>query len=254
MQNNLINNYLINSEVSENFERILTDHFDGYDSIAYRDLFCFIHGEFPTLAEKTINWKINQLKSIGTLFHVSRGIYSLKKRHEYLPMLSPNLKRIFKTVKKAFPYLNFCVWDSRWFNEFMIHQLFKYQIVIETEKDATESVFNMLFDLKKKVFLNPDKEIFKHYIGFDYEVIIVKPLISESPLIEFEKIMVPSIEKLLIDPLVDIDLFCSQQSELDYIYQTVFKRYHVNVNRMKRYARRRDQLHNFEKRLGRIVH
>jgi hypothetical protein len=90
-----------------------------------KDLFSFIQKEFPSLAEKTIDWKIYQLTSKGILSHISRGIYSLRKKNDYTPELSHYLKRIFKKVKRELPLINFCVWDSRWFNEFMIH-LFEY--------------------------------------------------------------------------------------------------------------------------------
>ena len=85
----------------------------------------------------------------------------------------------------------------------MVHQIFRYYIIVETEKDAAESVFNALTGISKKVFLNTDKEIYqRHIINYD-EVLIVKPLISEAPLLEIEKIKVPTIEKLLIDCLLD---------------------------------------------------
>lgn len=235
----------------ELINKLLT-HFNGISNIPYTDLFAFIQNESPGVADKTINWKINQLKSKGLISHISRGIYSLKKKNEYIPELSPNLKRIFNRVKTNLPYVNLCIWDSRWFNEFMIHQMFKYYIVVETEKDATDSVFNTLSDYSKKVFLDPDKEIYTRYIINHDEVIIVKPLITEAPLLELEKIKIPAIEKLLIDSLIDIDLFAAQQDELDNIYKSVFEKYLVNLNKIKRYARRRDQLSKFESKIEKL--
>ena len=179
--------------LSSGFLNNLYAHFEGNSTISYKDLFPFIQNEFPSLAEKTINWKIYQLKSKDNLSHISRGIYSLKKKNDYTPELSPFLKRIFNKVKRDLPLINFCVWDSRWFNEFMIHQIFKYYTVVETEKDAADSVFNALNGFSKNAFLNPDKEIFRRYISTYDEVIIVKPLISELTLLDVENIRVPSI-------------------------------------------------------------
>jgi len=238
--------------LSSGFLNNLYAHFEGNSTISYKDLFPFIQNEFPSLAEKTINWKIYQLKSKGILSHISRGIYSLKKKNEYTPELSPYLKRIFNKVKRDLPLINFCVWDSRWFNESMIHQIFRYYIVVETEKDAADSVFNALTGFSKNVFLNPDKETFSRYISNYSEVIIVKSLISEAPLLEIENIMVPSIEKLLIDCLIDVDLFAAQQDELDNIYQMVFQKYPVNTNKISRYARRRGQLGELEERIEQL--
>jgi hypothetical protein len=239
--------------MSSGFLNKLYAHFEGNSTISYKDLFPFIKNEFPSLAEKTINWKIYQLKSKGVLAHISRGIYSLKKKNDYTPELSPYLIRVFNKVKRDLPLINYCIWDSRWFNEFMIHQIFRYYIVIETEKDAANSVFNILTGFSKNVFLDPDKEIFSRYIGNYDEVIIVKPLISEAPLVEVENIIVPSIEKLLIDCFIDVDLFAAQQDELDNIYQSVFRKYHVNINKGYRYARRRGQLADFQKKIKQLT-
>jgi hypothetical protein len=173
----------------------------------------------------------------------------MRKKNDFTPELSPYLKRIFKKVKRDLPLINFCVWDSRWLNEFMIHQIFRYYIVVETEKDAADSVFNVLNGFCKNVFLNPDRETFRRYISNYSEVIIVKSLISEAPLLEIENITVPSIEKLLIDCLTDVDLFAAQQDELDNIYQMVFQKYPVNINKISRYARRRGQIDELENKI-----
>jgi len=134
----------------------------------------------------------------------------------------------------------------------MIHQLFRYFIVVETEKDATNAIFNKLTGLNKNVFLDPNQELFNRYVvNFD-EVVIVKSLISEAPLLELDNMMIPSIEKLLVDCLIDTDLFAAQQDELDHIYQSVFQKYEVNLNKISRYARRRGQISELEKRINRL--
>ena len=55
------------------------------------------------MAEKTINWKIYQLKSEGVLSHISRGFYSFRKKNQYHPELSSDLKRIYTRVKRELP-------------------------------------------------------------------------------------------------------------------------------------------------------
>lgn len=228
----------------------LISHFEGTSVLSVKELFDFMKSEFPDVAEKTINWKINQLKTKGVLTHISRGIYSLSRKSVFNPELSSNLRKIYCKVKKELPFINFCIWDSRWFNEFMVHQLFKYHIVVETEKESIVSVFNVISDFKKNVFLKPDAEMFRWYIVNHQEVIIVKPLISESPLQEFDGVKVPCIEKLLIDCLIDVDLFAAQQDELDDIYHSVFNKYLINMNKVRRYARRRDQVAKFDKKIS----
>ena len=59
--------------------------FEGNATIPYSDLFAFFRKEFPDIAEKTINWKIYQLKSEGVLSHISRGTRTILK---YIYMLN----------------------------------------------------------------------------------------------------------------------------------------------------------------------
>lgn len=41
--------------------------------------------------------------------------------------------------------------------------------------------------------------------------------------------------------IIDKDLFATQQGELDFIFNTTFKKYPVNIAKMKRYAMRRNR-------------
>ncbi|MCW3084034.1 MAG: Uncharacterized protein JWP12_1400 [Bacteroidetes bacterium] len=193
------------------------------------------------MPDSTISWRLHQMKSQELIQSLSYGSYSLKSINHFSPNVSSSLKRIYNRVNKEFPYIQICVWDSRWFNEFMLHQMFRFYLVIEVEKDAAESVFNSLTDFSKKVFLNPDDDIFNRYISNFNEVIIVKSLISEAPIAEQEGIKIASLEKLLIDSLSDKGLFAAQQNELEFIYKSVFNKYNLNISKMKRYAKRRNQ-------------
>jgi hypothetical protein len=227
-------------------------NFPDTSSVSSSELHFFLKKEFPDLADKTISWKINQMKAQGILSHLGRGLYALEKKREYIPELSSYLKRIYKKVKKELPFVDLCIWDSRWLNEFMTQQMFRYYIVVETEKDATDAVFNVLTSFGNNVFLDPDAEIFRRYIVNYQEVIIVRPIISEAPLIEIDTIKVPALEKLLIDSMIDKDIFAAQQDELDNIYETVFQKYFINISKTRRYARRRNQLTEFESKIVKL--
>ena len=55
---------------------------------------------------------------------------------------------------------------------------------------------------KGRLFLSPTKKIASTYIDLGCENIIVKPLVTESPLMLDGKVPVPTIEKLLVDTRV----------------------------------------------------
>lgn len=238
----------------ENLKLNATIELDILKKFANKDIFTkgelemYLRQYFPVASGKTISWHIHNLKSNGTISHVSRGVYSLDNKRDFQPQISNTLKRINNKIIKEFPFIQFCLWESKWFNDLMIHQLFKNYLVVETEKDVMESVFNSLTDFSKKVYLNPDHEIFERYIANFNEVIIIKPMVSEAPInIDENGLHLALLEKLLVDALIEKDLFAAQQNELEYIFSTSLKKYKLNINKLKRYARRRNQLDELEK-------
>ena len=66
-------------------------------------------------------------------------------------------------------------------------------------------------------------------------------MISEAPLHENGKITIPTIEKLLVDMTIDVKIYATQQSEIEFIYENAFEKYEINKNKMKRYAYRRNR-------------
>lgn len=205
------------------------------------DLVEIINRKAPGYKATSISWKLHNLKLQGLIQSPGYGTYSYQAKNTVQWSISAALKRYFNKIHKEFPFIEICIWDSRWFNPLMLHQPFKYYIVIEVEKEAAESVFNSMTDVSKKVFLNPTEEIFSRYISNFTEAIIIKPLISEAPIMEQEGIKVATIEKLLVDSVADKELFAAQQGELDYIYRNAWSKYNININKLKRYARRRNQ-------------
>ena len=228
------------------FKNIILDLLKKKEFLSKREIIYYIGKKHPEIQEPSINWQLHQLKIQGLLQTGGYGKYTLAKPKIYEPSVSISLKRIYNKVSRDFPFADFCVWESNWFNEFMLHQLFRFYLVVEVEKDAVESVFNALSDQNKKVFLNPDEEIFNRYILNFNQPIIVKSLISEAPLIEQQGKKLASLEKLLVDCLADKPLFAAQQDEKDFIFKSVFEKYDVNISKLKRYARRRNQLENIE--------
>ncbi|WP_312082161.1 MULTISPECIES: DUF6577 family protein [Epilithonimonas] len=222
-------------------EQHIEHYFKGSDKLSKDRLVFSIKKDFPSWSENTINMYLSKLKKYGVLNNPARGIYEIENKEQFYPKISSNLKRIYNKVNREFPYISFCVWDTIWFNDFMIHQPFKNYVVLEVEKDACESVFLFLSQIMKNVFFNPDEEIFERYIHNVDEVLIVKNLISESPLIERDKITIPTLEKLLVDMLIDASLFSAQQNEKEIIIKNVKQRFTLNELKMNRYASRRNR-------------
>lgn len=158
----------------------------------------------------------------------------------YVPNIPPKLKNLNNKLKKQFPFLDTCLWTTAVFNEFMLHQPGKFFLMVEVDKDAVESVFFLLKDLKYPVFLDPTKEILNTYMPAGKETWIVKSLVTEAPIQKISDLYTTTIEKMLVDLFCDTVILDAQQgSEKDRIFKGAIEKYIINENKMLRYADRR---------------
>ncbi len=235
--------------MEKTIENQITYYFENNKIISKEDLMIAIRNDFPNWSDNTINAYLYLLKKRGVINNLSRGIYTLGKVETFNPQISEQLKKIAYRINKSYPFINYCVWDTSWLNDLMRHQPFKHFVIIEVEKVAVEQVFNDLNNNFSKVYINPDDIFFDRYISALDDVIIVKNLYSEAPTLKRNELTIPTLEKILVDMLIDKELFAAQQGELDFIFKSAFDKYDINEAKMKRYAARR----NREKELERIM-
>ena len=217
--------------------------------ISKEDLIVAIRNDFPSWSDNTINTYLYLLKKKGIINNLSRGIYTLGMIETFNPQINDQLKKIASQIHKTFPFINYCVWNSSWLNDLMRHQPFKNFTIVEVEKVASEQVFNEISYSFSNVFINPDDTFFDRYISTLDQVIIIKNLNSEAPIQRLNDLTIPTLEKILVDILIDIHLFAAQQGELNFIFKSAFDKYDINESKMKRYAVRR----NREEELERII-
>lgn len=197
----------------------------------------------PTVNRNTISWQIHDLKQKGILSHQARGLYALgtaKKQH-YSPGISPFSIELYTDIREELPYTALVLTDTAWFNEFMLHQAFKTYPVLEVEKEAVGTVFGLLTARNKKAFLNPGKEIMENYVPNTEEAIIIKSLISESPINLQAAFEVASLEKMLVDIICDVEIYSAQNAEAEGIFAAALDKYTLNSAKIRRYARRRNR-------------
>jgi hypothetical protein len=135
----------------------------------------------------------------------------------------------------------------------MIHQPGRFYILIEVEKEATQSVFFFLKEEKYPVFVDPTEDIFEKYLSEEKENLIVKSLVTEAPLQKIAGLNTVTIEKMLVDIFSDELIFSAQQgSEMKTIFLEALSKYSVNENRMLRYADRKGKKESFRNYLNSI--
>lgn len=183
---------------------------------------------------------------MGILKRKGRGLFCIGKGISYQPEVSTKIKTIYKKIQKEFPFIEVCIWNTSLLNEFMIHQPGRFYIIIEVEKDAAQSLFFFLKESKYPVFIEPTTDIIEKYLPDEKEVLIVKPLVSEAPLLKVNGVNTVSIEKMLVDIYCDDIIFSAQQgSEMRTIFNEAIEKYSINETKMLRYASRRRRKESF---------
>jgi len=237
--------------VAKTIENTIESYFKSNTQLSREELGSLINRDFPELSEGTITVYLSKLKKAGKINNPARGIYSITDKQIFNPEINQNLKKLYNKIHKELPYIEICVWNTKWLSDLMRHQPFKNYTIIEVDKDGSEQVFNTVNEFIKNVYINPDKEIFERYISSNTEeVIIIKNLVTESPTVKSNKMEIPALEKLLVDIIIDKELFAAQQGELDFIYKSAFNKYAVNTAKMKRYAIRRNKENELERMIN----
>ncbi|MFB9057202.1 DUF6577 family protein [Mariniflexile ostreae] len=222
----------------------LKETFSEKENVKVSDIISFYRQFDDNIKRATVDWRIYDLVNKGILHRVSRGLYSLTESEgkAYIPEINKSLKYLSGKIHNQFPFIDTCIWSTKWLNEFMLHQPFRFYTMLEVENEVMESVFYALKEQGKEVFLDPSEEILNNYVVNSSEPIIITRLTTEAPTQKINKVVTQTIEKLLVDIYCDPVIFAAQQgAELKRIYQTVFDKYKVDTTKMFRYASRRNK-------------
>jgi hypothetical protein len=219
----------------------LVQHFQARDYFSREELYNFYKQFEPELNEHTFGWRIHNLKKKNIIKPLHKGIYTISSRHLFIPEISKKIQKISHSIKSNFTGVTYNLWETRWLMEFTRHQAAVHMIILEADKDIIESIFYLLKDKGfKNVFLKPDRNLMEKYISEENESILVKPMISRSPIQKINKIPVATLEKILVDLFCDTDIFYAYGGvEMVNIYSNAFKYYAINFSKLFTYARRR---------------
>ena len=199
-------------------------------------------------SRNSLSEQLDRLLKSRQLIRTKRGVYSLPEntKKEFWIACSDEMRTINRQIKIQFPFVDYCLWSSSVLAPYMHHIPSLNFVMVDVERDISESVFNFLnSESDKRVFFMPSLVEFERYINAN-ETIIVRPLISESPLQLIDGINTPGIEKILVDIAGDVEFSFLQGMELNNVYATIFERHNVNKNKLLRYATRRGRKEEIE--------
>ena len=207
----------------------------------FADLYSYLNS-IINISKVTLSWYLREMVKENILFKLGRGIYTSRQQQAtcYTPRLRDKAIKIGKLIASAFPFIKASIFDGQILADFQHHISSNNLIYIEVEREAMESVFHWLKGEGYSAYLNPNKDFVYDNIDISKDALIVKPLISESPLIDIRGINTPRLEKILVDILCDDDMDYLHGSEWHYIFDHVINTYSVNRSTLLRYASRRN--------------
>ena len=206
-------------------------------------------GDQWSATKQAMAWQVSELVKAGSLTRVANGLFAISKKQNYQPELSQQAKAVSKYLHEQFPLLTFCMYESSHISPLQHHLAYTNTIFVETAREGTETVFHVLSDKYRQVFLSPTQKEMDLYLDQNKRNIFVKPLVSEAPVQGKAEVKVPTIEKLLVDIYCDKDFFYLQGAEYDYIWENAFSLYNINSSTLLRYAARRGVKEEFNKML-----
>lgn len=180
----------------------------------------------PGLPEQTVFSRIRSLERMGLIFQSGRGKYSLGSKPVYKETIYPKMKELNTLLVPEFAGATLC-----------ISSLDNSNILVETDKSEVDGMTVFLRGRYPGVY--GFREAVRSRASLK-DAIVVKSVITDSPLIVTEGLSVPSLEKKLVDLVADRVFFHLDDAALHREFQRAFEVYPINRSRLMRYAGRRN--------------
>ena len=156
---------------------------------------------------------------------------------EYKNIITPKMQAVADHLIDAFEGMNHCITDTG------------RNLIVEVPKGKCDSVRSSLKHEFADVALIRNAYLMMEDL---HDFILVKPLITEAPLYLEEGIMVPNLEKILVDHEADKEYQYLSDEDIQKEYQRAFEVYPVNTSRLLRYAGRKGKKDESLQHIARI--
>lgn len=164
-------------------------------------------------------------------------IFAKSRVMEYRYAITEKMKAVSDILFDAFVGMDNCISDTG------------RNLIVEVPKNMCDEVRTALKQKFQDVAL-----IKNAYPMIDdlHDFILVKPMITESPVFYTEGVSVPELEKLLVDQDSDKEYASLDDAFIQKEFQRAFELYPVNTSRLLRYAGRKGKKEEIQSRIGRI--
>ena len=217
------------------------NRFSGYDEIPCKEINDYFH-EQENLNDGNIKVLLSRWTVRNILSRVKKGVYKLTDKGCVPFRFSSDKlqKQMSELFGEQYPGFKYSIWNTGDLNRLTVHQHLRTFYVFEAKADVLESVFYLFKERNMAVFMSDDRNILQRYMHDAENPLVIKKLVSRSPLVRNDGILHPALEKVLVDICSDRMLFdFVQGAELENIYANALRSYVVNMTKLLNYADRR---------------
>ena len=138
----------------------------GRDSILSREMLISIFNDInPGISDTAIRNRIYNYIRKGILAQVSSKHFSVVVRENWNPATGKDLDEVWKILSGEYRENYFCLWSTKWLNDFVNLQAFNEILFVEAEEIIAQSVYFRLAEEKNNVFFAPDKKEIDFYVA-----------------------------------------------------------------------------------------
>lgn len=217
---------------------LILDFANSRNSFTLCELAGYVHDR-ENISDSGLLWHIRKLIKQNQLSRLSRGLYGKQAKSDFMPSLTEDLRNLYADLTRAFPLIYIVVYSGNDINSLQHHLSANNAIYVEVPKGATEAVFHYLADKKIRAYHRPTEDFMSDYVDLAEKSVIVKALTTEAPIKAVDGVMMPTLEKILVDINADPDFYYLQGNEAFNIMQNALSLYSINAPKMLRYASRR---------------
>ena len=193
--------------------------------------------EMQGIPKSTVYSRIRMLVADGTIKRTGRGVYERTDKPTFAFQVSEAMRNLSNEVSRSFPYIDCCVWDLSPVNTLSQHLTNLNILIVDVDRDAVEAVYQHLRDTHEKVFTT--KRMFDGLADYD-GYILVRRLVTDAPTTNSQGIIVPTLEKFLVDLALDKEFDTFHGHEMQRIFTNAAAQYALHQSRILRYAGRKN--------------
>jgi len=156
---------------------------------------------------------------------------------DYKCVISPKMRTVEDLLVESFVGMNHCISDTG------------RNLIVEVPKGACDAARSALKQQFADVALIRNAYSMMEDL---HDFILVKPIISEAPVYEEQRVVVPELEKVLVDHSADKEFASMTDEEIQKEFQRAFELYPVNTSRLLRYAGRKGKKEEVQERVRQI--